>query len=103
MACALVDAHDGFLRRPGGKAEDLAGIGVEPRLREMHALAGLDREIPVVGLLELLCRHPEEAGVDIHELRHCILLVWLIGSIPTRTIDSEGAHAIGRATDAIPI
>src|SRR5664280_3006818 len=51
MARPLMDAHDGFARRPAGKAEDLARVGIEPGAFEMHALFTLDRQVALVGLL----------------------------------------------------
>src|SRR4026209_1633561 len=48
MACALVDAHPGLLRRTGHEAEHLPRNRVEPRLLVMDALLGLDREVATV-------------------------------------------------------
>src|SRR5512141_434694 len=69
VAGALVDAHDGLLRRPGREAEDLACHRVEPRPLVVHVLLALDREIAAVRLGELLCSHAEEAVVNVHERR----------------------------------
>jgi len=65
MARPLVDTYDGFARRPAGKAEHLAPLGIEPRTLEMHALVRLDRQVALVGLLQLLGGDAEEARVDI--------------------------------------
>ena len=37
-----------------GKAEDLASLGIEPGVLEMHALVRLYGQVAFVGLLELL-------------------------------------------------
>ena len=65
-----VHALYGFLGRPGGQAEHLARLGVEPRALEVHALLGLDREVALVRLLQLLGRHADEPRMDVHELGH---------------------------------
>src|SRR6266542_4663001 len=70
MAGALVNAHHGFSSRSTGEAEDLAHLRIEPGPGEMHAFVGLDRQVALVRLLELLSRHPDEAVVNIHECRH---------------------------------
>src|SRR5512142_2578987 len=72
MTGPLVDAHDGLPARPGGQAEDLPRLGVEPRALEMDAFVALDREVALVRFLELLGRHPDEPVVDVHELRHLV-------------------------------
>src|SRR5262245_32905353 len=77
MARALVDAHDALAARAGRQAEDLAGLGVEPRPLEVDALVALDREIPLVGFLELGGRDADETAVNVHELRHGIP-PWLV-------------------------
>ena len=56
MAGVLVDAHDRLLRRTGREAEDLAGLRVEPGVLVVDALLGLDVEVALVGLGQLLRR-----------------------------------------------
>src|SRR3954447_1462169 len=73
MAGALVDAHHRLARRPGGEAEHLPRLGIEPRPLEMDALVPLDLEVALVCFLELVGGHPEEAGMHIHERRHANL------------------------------
>jgi hypothetical protein len=41
----------------------------------MDTLVLLDREIGIVGLLELLSRHPDEARMNIHERCHRLVLL----------------------------
>ena len=48
MTGPLVDPHDGSSRRPGGEAEHLACLGIEPGTLEVHAFVGLDREVAPV-------------------------------------------------------
>src|SRR5664280_2487890 len=69
VARPFVDPHDRLSARAAREAEGLACHRVEPGTLEVDALVRLDREIPLVGLLELPRRHPDEPGVDIHELR----------------------------------
>ena len=47
---------------------------VEPGSLEVDALVLLDREVALVGFLELLARDADEARVDIHELSPCRFL-----------------------------
>src|SRR5689334_22601262 len=70
MAGALVDAHDALAAGAGRQAEDLAGLRVEPRALEVDTLVALDREITLVGFLQLRGGNADEAAVDIHECRH---------------------------------
>src|SRR5262245_32968418 len=70
MASAPMDAHDRGTRWARGEAEDLAAHRVEPGMLEVDALVGLDREVALVRLPQLMTRHPDEAGVDVHEPGH---------------------------------
>src|SRR5512140_835858 len=65
MARALVDAKHRVPRRPGCEAEHLAQLRVEPGALEVDALVALDREIALVGLLELLGCDADEPAVHV--------------------------------------
>src|SRR6476619_954686 len=67
---SLVDPQHGLARWAGREAEHLAGLGIEPCVREMDALLCLDREIAAVRLVELFGRDAEEPGVHVHVCRH---------------------------------
>ena len=66
----MTDSRDGPLARQ----KTLPETRVEPRTLEVDALVRLDREVALVGLLQLLGGDAEEARVDVHEGRHNPLL-----------------------------
>lgn len=53
VAGLVVDPQHRLFGRPGGQAEHLARLRVEPCALEVHALGRLDRQVPLVCLAEL--------------------------------------------------
>ena len=101
MTGALVDAHDGFLRRTGRQAEDLAGLRIEPGVLEVDALVVLDGQVALVRFAELLRGHAEEAIVDIHELGHRRILLLARPPLITTGSDGGGAWRVGHRGSVI--
>src|SRR5262245_21544100 len=103
VTCALVDSHDALAAWARRETEDLAGLRVEPGPLEVNALVALDRQIALVGFLELCGRDADEAAVNIHERRHGIppslLAAWTARLCRRRTLDVGGVGAIGHSTD----
>src|SRR5205814_189815 len=89
-----------LLRRPGRQAERRAGLGVEPGVLEVHALGGLDRQVALAGLAQLVLGYADEPAVHVHELRHATLLTVSDGndfSLPLRTaVIHRSGDLIGR-------
>ena len=68
----------------------------------MDPLLLLDREVPLVGLLELLTSHTDEPRMDVHEGRHVYFLRRLPRTPPPRVglrVDGRAAVVIGHPTD----
>src|SRR5664280_2688366 len=103
MARPLMDPHDRFTRWPAREAERLARGGVQPGALEMHALVRLDREVALVGLLELLRRHAHKPRVNVHEVRHasplCSSASTIRTRLSTRSVDPRRRGVISRMTD----
>ena len=76
VAGLLVDPHHGLLRGARRETEDLAQLGVEPGVLEVHALLGLNIEVALVRLGKLLAGDAEEPRVNVHELRHWMCAPW---------------------------
>src|SRR3954452_18702204 len=74
MTGPLVDADHRLARRARGEAEHPAGGRIEPGALEMDPLLRFDREIAFMGFLELLPGDADEAGVNVHEQGHPVIL-----------------------------
>jgi hypothetical protein len=63
---------------------------------EVHALGGLDRQVALVGLAELVLGHADESAVHVHELRHARLLA--VTGWDDFSLDRSGVRFIGQVT-----
>src|SRR5262249_41077934 len=74
MSGPLVDALHGLRVSGRAQAESHPGLRIPPRIPAVQLLATLDGAVGVVSLLELLWGDPNHPPMDVHELRHELLL-----------------------------
>jgi hypothetical protein len=74
MARSLVDLLHGFGIRGFGHAPDHPGLGVSPRSLEVDALLALDIKVGLMCGLESFRGDAMHPVMDVHELRHFVLL-----------------------------
>src|SRR5258705_8924751 len=79
MAGSLMDLSDGIGIRCFRDAPDHPGFGVAPCSLEVDVLLALDIEVGLMGGLEGLRRDAMHPVMNVHELRHWVLLTVIPG------------------------